>query len=427
MNMFEDESLSFLNSLELYPSILKQYTRYQVQKKLGEGSYGEVWLAYDAQNQIDVAIKIYKNPKDSVKIASSILSEISIMRQLSQSKNPNMIRLYDILTGLDDKGKHQIAAVMEYIPNTLDELMRDPSNFVKNPGLIESIMRELLTGLSFLHQCGIIHRDLKPTNILFKQDCEGRIVLKIIDFSISKVKTDEGLEFLNNLFYNQVYKSPFQGDYTKEVTTRPYRAPEVAMMARHDFQVDIWAAGCILAEMLISTIAMKRQLLFPARQCQPLSPNMLNPQLSKEQSLQQVEDLLVLQIKFREPLSMNEFNFLDSNRQKDYVRIISQIRTNYKINYTLSYFQQFGSQAFDLLNGMLAFNPSNRFDALKSLKHPYLTESDDDIESILHLALADGINQVIISDYHQILKSIQSIEGINKMIVKQQSLLNKVI
>ena len=40
---------------------------------------------------------------------------------------------------------------------------------------------------------------------------------------------------------------------TKNVTTRPYRAPEVALMTNYDFKIDIWAAGCILGELLLTS------------------------------------------------------------------------------------------------------------------------------------------------------------------------------
>ena len=72
------------------------------------------------------------------------------------------------------------------------------------------------------------------------------------------------------------------------------------MMTNYDFKVDVWAAGCIFAEMLWSTLSLKRQLLFSARQCQPLSPfsGMNTANFTKEQLLMNCADLLTLHAKF---------------------------------------------------------------------------------------------------------------------------------
>lgn len=154
---------------------------------------------------------------------------------------------------------------MEYFPNTLEDIMKNPQNLVDNPGIISAIIYELLNGLEYLHQHGIMHRDLKPANILIGVSTKGSLILKIIDFSISKVISDPGLEFLHNLFSNSFYNEPFIRGGTRRVTTRIYRAPEVAMMSNYDTQLDIWAAGCIFAEMILSTQTLRRTLLFPAK------------------------------------------------------------------------------------------------------------------------------------------------------------------
>lgn len=103
-----------------------------------------------------------------------------------------------------------------------------------------------------------MHRDIKPANILIGLTQDGKLILKIIDFSISKIISDPATEFLYDLFTNGVYNPPFSKLGTRKITTRPYRAPEVAMMQNYDISIDIWGVGCIFAEMLMSTISMKR-------------------------------------------------------------------------------------------------------------------------------------------------------------------------
>ena len=59
---------------------------------------------------------------------------------------------------------------------------------------------------------------------------------------------------------------------TKKVTARPYRAPEVALDESYGVEIDMWALGVILAEMIICSIENKRELLFRAEHCYPISP-----------------------------------------------------------------------------------------------------------------------------------------------------------
>ena len=160
---------------------------------------------------------------------------------------------------------------MEYVPFTLEDLMTDQNFFRNHPEAIRQVMYQLMHGLNFLHNCGIIHRDIKPGNIMVHFNQNGTLQVKIIDFSISKAATDQGVDILNDLFTKGILDLQ-SNRYTKNVTTRPYRAPEVALMLKYDEKIDIWAAGCIFAEILQSLVTHRRQLLFKAFICMPLSP-----------------------------------------------------------------------------------------------------------------------------------------------------------
>ncbi|KAM9704939.1 mitogen-activated protein kinase 12-like [Menidia menidia] len=92
---------------------------------------------------------------------------------------------------------------------------------------VQFLVYQMLRGLKYIHSAGIIHRDLKPGNLAINPDCE----LKILDFGLARQADSE---------------------MTGYVVTRWYRAPEVILSwMRYTQTVDIWSAGCILAEMLL--------------------------------------------------------------------------------------------------------------------------------------------------------------------------------
>lgn len=99
---------------------------------------------------------------------------------------------------------------------------------------IKKYAKQLLKGLEGMHSLGIAHRDLKPENVLLKDD-----EIRIADVGSAK-KLDLGLKRMN----------------TPYVVSRYYRAPELILASNYyDFSIDIWAAGCIIFEMLAKTAA----------------------------------------------------------------------------------------------------------------------------------------------------------------------------
>lgn len=88
----------------------------------------------------------------------------------------------------------------------------------------------MLRGLAYIHSQGIMHRDIKPANLLVDPTCH---ILKICDFgSAKKVTPDEA-----SISY---------------ITSRWYRAPELIFgNKKYDQAVDIWSAGCVIAELLM--------------------------------------------------------------------------------------------------------------------------------------------------------------------------------
>ena len=102
---------------------------------------------------------------------------------------------------------------------------------------VQFIVYQMLKALKYCHSGGLVHRDLKPSNLLLNEEC----LLKVADFGLArslralKGGDQEGASVLT--------------DY---VATRWYRAPEIILGSNnYTFAVDMWAVGCIIAEMFI--------------------------------------------------------------------------------------------------------------------------------------------------------------------------------
>lgn len=133
----------------------------------------------------------------------------------------------------------------------MTELMDCDLHFVISSGQalsddhVQYFLFQLLLGLNHIHMAGVVHRDLKPHNILLNKDCE----LRICDFGLAR-----------HLAVANATEEEDQRLLTMYVTTRWYRAPELLCLNEtYTTAVDMWSAGCILAEML------GRKALFPGR------------------------------------------------------------------------------------------------------------------------------------------------------------------
>lgn len=106
------------------------------------------------------------------------------------------------------------------------------------PKMIKSIMKQMLEGILYLHNNWVLHRDLKPANVLVMGDGPERGRVKIADMGFARL-----------------FNAPLKplADLDPVVVTFWYRAPELLLGARHYTKaIDIWAIGCIFAELLTS-------------------------------------------------------------------------------------------------------------------------------------------------------------------------------
>ncbi len=144
-------------------------SRYQIEKKIGEGGMASVYRARDVELDELIAIKVFQS--DDPQFLSRFKQEVTLSRQLS---HPNVIRLYDIGT----YGRMKFLTMELLEGRSLDVFTGKPMEHAH--GL--KILLHACAGLGAAHARGIVHRDLKPANIFLTRDG----TLKLMDFGIAK-------------------------------------------------------------------------------------------------------------------------------------------------------------------------------------------------------------------------------------------------
>ncbi|XP_021358799.1 cyclin-dependent kinase-like 2 isoform X3 [Mizuhopecten yessoensis] len=187
---------------------------------VGEGSYGMVLKCRHKETGQLVAIKKFLESEDDKMVKKIALREVRMLKQLRHDHLVNLIEVF--------RRKKRLYLVFEFVDHTvLDELEKCPNGLDENT--VRRILWQVLKGIEFCHVHNIIHRDIKPENILVSKSG----IVKLCDFGFARTLAQPG------------------ETYTDYVATRWYRAPELLVGdTKYGRAVDVWAIGCLLAEML---------------------------------------------------------------------------------------------------------------------------------------------------------------------------------
>jgi serine/threonine protein kinase len=166
---------------------MKQIGKYELDKLLGKGAVGEVWLARDTVQQMDVALKVLKNLEGIVRDRGLSGKDILLAEAKTQTRlgiKEHAVRIFN--ADFIDEEKESCFIAKEYVdgPN-LREYVKNLERELTLDEIVD-ISIQVCKGLEEIHGEGILHNDLKPENILIGKD---RIV-KIDDFGSSPSESD---------------------------------------------------------------------------------------------------------------------------------------------------------------------------------------------------------------------------------------------
>ena len=171
---------------------------YRLQRKLGEGGMGSVYLAaHETLNQ-RVAVKVLADTlARDPEIRTRFIQEANIQISLH---HPGIVR---VLTA-NTRGEH-LALVMEYVEGmSLDQALQRHGPLPLDKTL--HLMKQVLEAVGYAHGEGVVHRDLKPSNIMVQPDGKARVM----DFGIAKVLGGGKLTRTGTLMGTAHYMSPEQ-------------------------------------------------------------------------------------------------------------------------------------------------------------------------------------------------------------------------
>ncbi|MEK7309273.1 MAG: tetratricopeptide repeat protein [Planctomycetota bacterium] len=242
---------------EIAPSVSKEFGRYILERKLGEGGMGVVYLALDPALNRRVALKILSD-----KSPEAIQRFMREAESTAKLKHPHIIQVYEV-GGIS----HNYYFTMEYVEGTsLDALISEKK---LHPRRAAEIICDIASALHYAHTNNLIHRDIKPSNILI--DSQGRTYLT--DFGLAKETTglERALTMSGTVLGTPEYMSPEQATGDKN---------------RTDQRSDIFSLGATLYHSLTGQSPFKGDDLYQVLEAvmhkDPLPPKRLVPVLSRD-------------------------------------------------------------------------------------------------------------------------------------------------
>jgi hypothetical protein len=195
---------------------------YKIERRLGRGGMGEVYLAVQERLQRTVALKLL--PPKLAANADFVRRFEAEARAAAALQHPNVVTIYDVG---EDNGAHYLS--MEYMDGgTLEERVRVRGRL--DAGEVLAILRDAARGLQYAEQRGIVHRDLKPANLM--QDHLGQT--KIADLGLATHVEAEQLDAAGG----KVFGTPH------------FISPEQARGERADHRSDLYSLGATAYRLL---------------------------------------------------------------------------------------------------------------------------------------------------------------------------------
>ncbi|KAM2557893.1 hypothetical protein TB2_014963 [Malus domestica] len=333
-------------------------TRYKIQSKMGEGTFGQVLECWDREKREMVAIKIVRGIK---KYREAAMIEIEVLQQLGKhDKGGN--RCVQLRNWFDYR--NHICIVFEKLGPSLYDFLKK-NNYRSFPiDLVREIGRQLLECVAFMHDLRLIHTDLKPENILLvSQD-----YIKVPDYNKSSSRSPKDSSYFKRVPKSSAIKVIDFGSTTYErqdqtyiVSTRHYRAPEVILGLGWTYPCDVWSIGCILVELctgeaLFQTHENLEHLAMMERVLGSLPQHML------KRADRHAEKYV----------RRGRLDWPEGAASRESIRAVQKLPRLQ--NLVMQHVDHSAGDLIHLLQGLLRYDPSDRLSAHEALRHSFFTK-----------------------------------------------------
>ncbi len=210
-------------------------SKYRLGVRLGEGGMGTVFEADELATGRKVALKVLRSHLSSDRtIRKRFDREAEIVRRLS---GPNLVSIVDF--GAAEDGSLFMALELVQGETLSARVARGPLT----PVLAIDVACGILSALEVAHALEIVHRDLKPGNVLLepRDDPSAPPIARVCDFGVAKALAEAGFAQTRLTDASMVFGTP------------DYMAPEQVKGEDVDKRADLYAAGCVLYEMLVGS------------------------------------------------------------------------------------------------------------------------------------------------------------------------------
>jgi eukaryotic-like serine/threonine-protein kinase len=196
--------------------------KYSLEREIGRGGMGSIWVALDTQLRRRVALKLMRSEMTSASSRGRFEREAMAVARI---QNPHVIQIYDY--GIEDEAPYIVMELLEG-----EDLEARVGRHARLPiAAVATIVTQAAKALASAHSAGVVHRDLKPANIFLSRG-EGEETVKILDFGVAAM-TSLGVDT--------------HATRTGTVLGTPhYMSPEQARSARSlDHRSDLWSLGVV--------------------------------------------------------------------------------------------------------------------------------------------------------------------------------------
>jgi eukaryotic-like serine/threonine-protein kinase len=209
-----------------HAAALSVLDRYRLERRLGAGAFGAVWLARDEVLQRPVAVKVVPRPEGPRGAAGETRAQREALAA-ARLNHPAIVTLYE--AGADEEAHYLVSELVSGIT-----LARALGSGALSDRDVVRIGIALCDALEHAHSCGVVHRDIKPQNVMIPTHPQSEAgVAKLTDFGVARLAGEDALTNTGDV-----------------VGTLAYMAPEQAEGRRVDGAADLYSLALVAYEAL---------------------------------------------------------------------------------------------------------------------------------------------------------------------------------